>query len=119
MTETSSVDPPKPAGTPLSHLAARCSIIAALLCFTGNCLANRAKPHLGADEGEWFGQLMSYMTLGIVIGGVVLGFWGLVDGIRRRSSDTIGVAIIGLVLNLGIIALMVWALRVLREAGLT
>ena len=111
-------DPPPPAKTPRSHLAARFSIIAALLCFTSNCLANQAATRLQWSDGPAFAQLVSYLTMGIVIAGAGLGVVGLVGGILRRSSDTIGVAVIGLSLNLGIIAITVWALRVLHEAGL-
>lgn len=104
--------------TPRSHLAARGSIFAALLCFTGNCLLNQLVIKFQLAGAGWLSTTVSVFTSGLVIGGVVLGVIGLVGGRRRGSSDTVGVAVIGLVLNLGIIALTIWALTVLRQANL-
>ncbi len=83
-----------PAKTPRSHLAARFSIIASLICFTSNCLANQAAMRTQWTGAPGFAQFVAYVTMGIVIAGIGLGVVGLVGGIIRRSGDTIGVAVI-------------------------
>lgn len=100
-----------------SHWAARGSIFSALGCFTGNCLVNRLV--LGGQLGDasWLSTAVSLFTSGLVLLGLILGGVGLYSGWRRKASDTIGVAVIGLLLNMGIVALTIWALWVLKDVA--
>jgi hypothetical protein len=99
------------------HWAARGSIFAALGCFTGNCLVNRLVLVGELGEVSWLSTGVSVFTSGLVLLGLVLGGVGLFGGWRRGASDTIGVAVIGILLNLGIVALTIWALWVLRDVA--
>lgn len=90
--------------TPRSHWAARMSIIAAYTCFLGNCLSNQLIARFGYDRLGGLGAVFGWVTMGLVLAGVVLGIYGLVEGRRRRATDTMAIALIGLLLNSGILA---------------
>jgi hypothetical protein len=100
---------------PASHLAARCSIIAVLCCFVGNWLMNRVAISKGWTGENWLSWSVSVFTSGLLALGVLLGLVGLVGGYRRKASDTVGVAVIGLTLNIGVIMLTIWALKLLGD----
>jgi hypothetical protein len=97
-----------------SRQFARSSVLAAFLSCTLNCgfnqLAARAAQSLGRFEG-----LVGWMSLLVVLVGIVLGTAGLVGGWRRRSVDTMTIAGIGLVLNSGIVFVVVWYFAVIRR----
>ncbi len=103
--------------TGASHLAARFSVVAGFVCFIGNCLANRVIARQGFATAGWIGQVIGWLTMLVVLAGIGLAIVGLVDGRRRRASETIGVALIGLLLNLGIVALTFYGLWVIAQAG--
>ncbi|MFO0871402.1 MAG: hypothetical protein U0935_20960 [Pirellulales bacterium] len=109
---------PPPTASP-AHRAARGSIIAALVCLFGNGVLNQLIIHRQWRDVAWLSWSMNIFTSGLLVAGLVLGAIGLAGGLRRRSSDTIGVAIIGLLLNAGIIALALWGLSVLRQTQAT
>ncbi len=52
----------------------------------------------------------------ILMAGLVGGIFGLVAGIRRKSSDTVRIAVIGLVLLGGTLLVAVWLKWALRAA---
>ncbi len=98
-----------------SHLAARCSIIAALGCFIGNWLMNRLSFSMGWTGENWLSWTVGVFTSGLLALGVLLGLAGIVGGYRRKASDTVAVGVIGLTLNAGTILLMIWALKLLSD----
>lgn len=101
----------------LGRWLARLSALAAFVCFTLNCVLNQLLNKDGLPAGAVWNQVVGYASALVVLGGIVLGSVGLVAGIRRRSLDTAGVAIIGLVLNLGIVFVTLWALYALGKLG--
>jgi ABC-type Na+ efflux pump permease subunit len=98
-----------------SHLAARCSIIAALACFVGNWLMNRLSLSMGWTGANWLSWAVSVFTSGLLVLGVLLAGVGIVGGYRRKANDTVLVAVIGLTLNVSTILLMIWALKLLSD----
>jgi len=113
MTEPASQLPPTEPG----RWAARCSILAAFVCFTLMCTFQQltAKKELvGFVAWAYYG--ISTVASLFVLGGVALGFYGFVLGLRRRSLDTSGIAVIGLVLNLGLVFLVVWGRWLISQA---
>ncbi|MEY4176690.1 MAG: hypothetical protein RLY70_264 [Planctomycetota bacterium] len=104
-----------PGRLPASHLAARWSIIVVLMCFVGNWLMNRLSGAMGWTGENWLSWSVSVFTSGLLALGVLLGMVGMVGGYRRKASDTVGVAAIGLTLNVGVILLTVWALKLLSD----
>lgn len=97
-------------GTPRSHLAARFSIVVGYLCFLANCLANQMISRFGFEGGQWLGTIVGWSTSLLVVGGLVLGVIGWVGGRRRNATDTMGVAVIGILLNSAILGLMFYGL---------
>jgi hypothetical protein len=97
--------------------AARLSIISAFVCFTLMCTFQQltAKQEL-AGVVAWAYYAISTLASLFVLGGIVLGFYGLVIGLRRRSLDTAGIAVIGLVLNLGIVFVVAWGQWLVSQA---
>ena len=73
----------------------------------------RGEPESGRT---WNLAVGSISTL-VVVAGVAFGVVGLVAGIQRKSFDTSAIAIVGLLLNLGILFVMFWGLYVLSLAG--
>jgi len=96
---------------------ARLSLVAAFVCFSANCVSNRL---LWTQGGTGFAPtlsaVISILTSLCVLVGVALGVAGIVLGRRARQSETTMLAVIGLLLNLGIIGVTVWVLWVLRAA---
>lgn len=108
--------------------AARVSIIAALVCFTLQCtlfqLTAPKVPKPNAAEAEAaqpisrarpaVQRLVDSAGMALIVGGFVLGVAGLVGGVRERSSDIIAMALIGLFLNGGVLAIVGWYFLILR-----
>jgi hypothetical protein len=101
----------------LGRWLARGSAMAAFVCFTLNCVLKQLLFKDGVPGGSVWNQVVGNLSMLVVLGGVVLGILGLIAGIRRGSRDTAGVAIIGLVLNLGIVFVTLWALYLLGKLG--
>jgi hypothetical protein len=95
---------------------ARLSIAAAFLSCTLNCVFSQVASRVGSQLGA-YGWLVDWVSLAIVLAGVALGAIGLVGGWRRKSSNTAAIAVIGLVLNLGILFVVVWYFAVVRPAA--
>lgn len=102
--------------TPRYHLAARYSIIAALVCFAGNCVANQIAWRQGLSSTNWFRVTVNVGTAALVLTGVLAGVYGLVAALRRKAMDSAGIAVIGLGLQFGIIALTIWGLWMVTKA---
>ena len=96
---------------------ARLSIAAAFLSCTLNCVFNQVASRVGSQLGA-YGWLVDWTSLAIVLAGGALGAIGLVGGWRGKSRDTATIAVIGLVLNLGILFVVVWYFAVVRPAAL-
>lgn len=97
------------------RLAARVSVIGAFLCFTLNCVVNQLllkNPQPGR-EGWWLAA--DGVSMLVLAAGVIAGIIGIIGGVRRKSSDTVGIATIGLVLNCGILFVALWLRSVLRS----
>jgi len=112
MTEPAPQLPPAEPG----RWAARLSILAAYICFTLTCTFHQLTAKQKADEVWLLNQIVSWVSLLFVFGGIGLGVYGLIQGIRQRSQ-TAGIAVIGLVLNLGIVFVMLWFLWMFRKAA--
>lgn len=114
MTEPAPQLPPTEPG----RWAARLSILAAFVCFTLMCTFQQltAKQQL-VGFIAWAYYLISTIASLFVLGGIGLGFYGLTIGLRNRSRDTAGIAVIGLVLNLGIVFIVVWGKWLISQAG--
>lgn len=94
---------------------ARLSLVAAFVCFCANCVGNRLLwTQGGAGFAPTLSQVISIATSLCVLAGVVLGVAGIVLGWRVKQSETIVLAVMGLLLNLGIIGVTVWVLWVLN-----
>jgi bacteriorhodopsin len=98
--------------------AARLSIIAAFVCFTLMCTIQQltAKDELKGTVA-WVYYSVSVLASSFVFLGIVAGFYGLMVGLKRKSTDTIGIAAIGLVLNLGIVGLVAWGKWLLSQVA--
>jgi hypothetical protein len=95
--------------------AARGSILAAYVCFTLNCTFGQLTAKQQPGDVWWLTQLVGWTSMLVVAAGIGLGIYGLVIGIRRRS-ETAPIAVIGLLLNLGIVFVMLWFMWMLRAA---
>jgi hypothetical protein len=99
---------------------ARLSIVAAFFSCTLNCVFSQLASRVGSQLGG-YGWLVDWTSLAVVVAGVVLGAIALVSGWRRNwrhsSSDTVAIAVIGLVLNLGILFVVFWYFAVVRPAA--
>jgi hypothetical protein len=96
-----------------ARLAARLAVIAAFVCFTMNCVLNQFILRGAPDQGRVWNLVVGSLSTLVVAAGVVLGAGALFVGIRRQDYDTAGIALIGLLLNLGILFVMFWALSAL------
>lgn len=91
-----------------SRQAARLSAASAFVCLTLNCVVNQLMLKNPQPGREWI-WLTVYILSGLIIGvGIISGLLGLYGGIRRKSGDTIGISLIGLVLHGGILFAAVW-----------
>ena len=99
-----------------ARYAARMSVIAAFVCFTLNCVLNQFILKQQPASGKAWNLVVGSVSTLVVLGGIGLGIYGLVAGWRRRSLDTAMIALLGILLNLGILAVMAWALYVLSLA---
>lgn len=111
------VNPPPP-DTDIRSTArqlARLAVIAAILSCSLNCVFNQLTAR-GAESLNRFGGLVGWGSLLIVFAGIALGIAGLIGGLKNRSMDTAAIALIGLVLNAGIVFVIVWYFVFVRPA---
>lgn len=97
-----------------SRQAARLAAASAFVCFTLNCVVNQLMLKNPQPGREWVWLTVNVIS-GFVIGmGIISGLAGLYGGIRKKSSDTIGIAVIGLILHGGILFVALWLRAILR-----
>lgn len=97
-----------------SRQAARMSAASAFVCFMLNCVVNQLmlKDPKPGREWVWLSvNIVSSLLIGL---GLVSGLIGLYWGIRKKSVDTIGIAVIGLVLHGGILFVALWLRAALK-----
>ncbi len=97
-----------------SRQAARLSAASAFVCFTLNCVVNQLMLKNPQPGREWIwltANIISGLTIGL---GILSGLAGLYGGIRKKSGDTIGIALIGLGLNGGILFVALWLRAALK-----
>ncbi|MFN0018894.1 MAG: hypothetical protein ACKVP0_11590 [Pirellulaceae bacterium] len=101
-----------------SRHAARLSAASAFVCFTLNCIVNQLMLKDPQPERAWV-WLMANILSGLIIGvGIVSGLLGVYGGIRKKSGDTIGIALLGLLLHGGILFAALWLRAALKaQAG--
>jgi hypothetical protein len=100
-----------------SRLAARLSAASAFVCFTLNCVVNQLMLKNPQPGREWVWTVTDGVSMGIIGLGIVAGLLGLYGGIRKKSSDTIGIALIGLFLHGGILFVAFWLRAALKAQG--
>jgi pantothenate kinase type III len=104
----------KPTTTAWPRHLARLSMIAAVLCF----LSQVAYAQLSAKEKkpEWSGtdRAVAAVGIGLLLSGVVLAGVSLVGAIRSGNYDTGVIAVIGFVINGGVLAFLAWYVIVIR-----
>lgn len=100
--------------TQRDRLAARFSNVAALACFSINCIANRILFNMPGHDPAW-DWIVGVLSSGCVFSGIAMGVYGLINGWRRKNSETATIAAIGLMMNLGIAAVTLWILTLLKE----
>ena len=97
------------------HLA-RLSIIAAVAC----CLIQVAYAQLIAKEKspEWSSadRVVSAVGIAMLLSGTTLGLTALTAAIRRSNYDTGVIAVIGLFINGGLLALIAWWVLIVRPS---
>lgn len=95
------------------HLA-RLSMIAAVLCF----LSQVGHAQLTAKEKDpgWTARdrVAAGVGISLLISGAVLGAAGLAGAVRTKNYDTGVIAVIGLVINVGVLTLLAWYMLVIR-----
>jgi hypothetical protein len=95
------------------HLA-RLSMIAAVLCF----LSQVAYAQLSAKEKNpaWSAtdRVVATVGIGLLVSGVVLAGVSLAGAIRSGNYDTGVIAVIGLVINGGVLGFLAWYMFVIR-----
>ena len=98
--------------------AARLSAASAFVCFTLNCVVNQLMLKNPQPGREWVWTVTDVVSMAIVGLGLVAGLAGLYGGIRKKSGDTIGIALIGLFLHGGILFVALWLRAALKaQAG--
>ena len=86
-----------------SRQAARLSAGSAFVCFTLNCVVYQLMLKNPQPGREWVWTVTDFTSIAIIIFGIAAGLVGLYGGIRKKSGDTIGISLIGLVLHCGIL----------------
>ena len=99
---------PQDSKEPFSHQAAKFSAYAPfILLLLGMCVQGQVKAHAGTPTGMQLALALGAISLLTTAAAGVLGCVGLVGGIARRATWTIAMASIGILLNLGILAVWV------------
>ena len=98
-----------------SRHAARFSVISFFVCVTLSCVTNNLLFKNPQQPQDALRLVIDCLAALVVLNGFIFGIAGLIGGIRKKSSDTIGIAIIGLVLHSGIVFVVLWGLWILRS----
>ncbi len=97
-----------------SRQTARFSAASAFVCFTLNCVVNQLMLKDPKPGREWVWLTVNIIS-GLIVGlGIISGLLGLYGGIRKKSGDTIGISLIGLVLHGGILFVAFWLRAALK-----
>jgi hypothetical protein len=97
-----------------SHQAAKFSLFAPLVVFLlGTCLNMQMTELRGNDTGRMMAFALAGISLLTTLAAFTFGFVGIVGGIRRGAARTIIYAILGLIVNGGILGLWVWTIVLL------
>ena len=101
-----------------SRQAARLSAASAFVCFTLNCVVYQLMLKNPQPGREWVWTLADFASIAIIIIGIAAGLVGLYGGIRKKSGDTIGISLLGLLLHCGILFVALWLRAALKaQAG--
>jgi hypothetical protein len=73
-------------GSDRTRRAARWSILTAMFCFVGNFLANRLTGRFGTEQWGWVTWIVSWVTMLLVLGGILLGIIAMVAGWRQLAQ---------------------------------
>ena len=98
-----------------SRQAARLSVASAFACFTLSCVVNQLLLKNPQPGREWVWNVTDFLAMGLIGVGIVAGLAGFYGGIRKKSGDTIGIALLGLFLHLGILFVAFWLRAALKE----
>ena len=79
-----------------------------------NCVVNLLMLKDPKPGREWVGRTVNIVSSVMIGMGIVSGLVGLYGGIRKKSVDTIGIAVIGLVLHGGTLFVALWLLAALK-----
>jgi hypothetical protein len=86
-----------------SRNAARFSLAAPTFWMLIGCLAARPIANMAndsvADIGWWLNLIVGIITLGIVVGGLVLGIIAAIAGKRENNQETFGMGLVGAFFN--------------------
>ncbi len=97
-----------------SRQAVRLSAASAFGCFMLNCVVNQLMLKDPRPGREWVWLTVNIVSSLMIGLGIISGLVGLYGGIRQKSADTIGIAVIGLVLHGGILFVALWLRAALK-----
>jgi hypothetical protein len=96
---------------PFSHQAAKFSAYAPFILFLmGMCLQGQVAAHRETETGMQLGMALAGISICTALAAFVFGFIGLAGGIMRRSGWTIVLALVGILLNGGLLSLWTFAI---------
>lgn len=79
-----------------------------------NCVVNQLMLKDPRPGREWVWLTVNIVSSLMIGLGIISGLVGLYGGIRQKSADTIGIAVIGLVLHGGILFVALWLRAALK-----
>ncbi len=97
-----------------SRQAARLSAASAFVCFALNCVVNQLMLKDPKNGPDWVWMTVNILSVLIIGVGIISGLLGLYGGVRKKSGDTIGISLIGLVLHGGILFVALWLRAALK-----
>ena len=99
------------------RLLARLSAASAFVCFTLNCVVNQLMLKNPQPGRDWVWTAADAASVGVIVLGIGAGLVGLYGGIQKKSGDTIGIALLGILLNSGILFVAFWLRAALKSQG--
>ena len=99
-----------------ARVLARISILAAMLCLSMNCVFNQLNPKSTSADVMFWSRAVGTLSLAVVVAGIVCGLVAAIQSARSRATDTLVMAIAGLVLNVGIIGVTIWVLWIISQS---